>query len=409
MPVSSRRTLVLITAMGMTLHGAVFSFIGPMLPSIMETFRIQEAQAGLLLASSPGGFLLGTVGGGFLIDLRGLKSAYMLGMVGEVLALGLYAVAPTFSVTMAAGLVLGLGSGIIESTLNTLPSRISAPNQMRPGRRQASSLMNLVHLYFSLGAFIAPLIIGALLGRGWLWRTIYGAYVIPVLAMGLAVMAVQFPSAPSEPVTGGSRDPDMNQTAWTLLRQRPVILGALVLLFYVGAELGIAAWVVLYLQQELHLSVGLASAGLSTFWLAMMVGRYGNSHLALRLSERDLLIASGVGGAVCCWGLLTTGNTLVAFGWLVLIGLLSAGVYPLAMASVNSRYPRFAGRVSGLLAAGAGSGALLFPPLLGAVAQGTSLRLAMGLNGVWMLGVAVSFAFMPRETHFLRTEADTGG
>jgi fucose permease len=137
----------------------------------------------------------------------------------------------------------------------------------------------------------------------------------------------------------------------------------------------------------------------------MMVGRYGNSHLALRFSERDLVIASGLGGAVCCWGLLTAGNSLEAFGWLTFIGLLSAGVYPLAMASVNSRYPRFAGRVSGLLSACAGGGALLFPPLLGAVAQGAGLRLAMGLNGLWMMGVAVSFAFMPRQVPLLRTEA----
>jgi len=183
-----------------------------------------------------------------------------------------------------------------------------------------------------------------------------------------------------------------------LLRQRPVILGALVLLFYVGAELGIASWIVLYLQRELHLSIGLASAGLSAFWIAMMVGRYGNSHLALRFSARDLVIASGIGGAICCWGLLATRRPLLAFGWLILAGFLFAGIYPLAMASVNSRYPRFTGRVSGLLAASAASGALLFAPLVGVVAQASSLRLAMSLNGLWMMGVALSSAFMPRET-----------
>lgn len=405
MPVSSRRSLLLIAAVGMTLHGAVFSLIGPMLPSIMETFRIQEAVAGLLLASSPAGFLLGTLGGGFLIDRRGLKSAYLLGLGVEVLALGLYIIARIFAVALAAGLMLGLGSGIVEVTLNTLPARMPAPDQIRVDSRQASSLMNLVHLYFSLGAFIAPLPIGTLLGRGWLWRTIYGVYVIPTVAVGLAVVSVRFPRAPSQVEMDTGQNAERSETTWTLLRQRPVILGALVLLFYVGAELGIAAWVVLYLQQELHLAIGWASAGLSAFWIAMMVGRYGNSHLALRFSERDLVIASGLGGAVCCWGLLTAGNSLAAFGWLTFIGLLSAGVYPLAMASVNSRYPRFAGRVSGLLSACAGGGALLFPPLLGTVAQGAGLRLAMGLNGLWMIGVAVSFAFMPGEVPLLRTEA----
>jgi len=392
MPTSSRRTLLLIAAAGMTMHGVVLSLGGPTLPSLMETFGLREARAGLLLASFSAGFLLGTLGGGFLIDHGGLKRAFLLGQGGEVLGLGLYSLAPAFLAALTAGLVLGMGAGIIETTLNTLPARMTS--------RQAGSLMNIVHLFFSLGAFVAPLAIGALLQGGWMWRAIYGVTIIPALGLGMAVLGVRFPPTPPRR--------EHESSAWMLLRQRPVILGALVLLLYVGAELGLASWVVLYLQRELHLSIGLASAGLSAFWIAMMVGRYGNSRLALRFAGRDLVIASGIGGAICCWGLLTTRQPLLAFGWLVLAGLLFAGVYPLAMASVNSRYPRFAGRVSGLLAACAAGGSMLFPPLLGAVAQGTNLRLAMGLNGVWMIGVALSFAFMPREVPSLKAEAGDG-
>jgi fucose permease len=395
MPVSNRRTLLLIAGLGMTLHGVVFSLIGPVLPSIMMTFRLQEAQAGLLLASSPPGFILGTLGGGVLVDRRGLTSGYVLGLIGVMIGLGLYAVAPAFPVAMAAGVVLGLGSGIVDSTLNTLPALVPAAGRTDVGGRHANSLMNLVHLYFSLGAFVAPLIVGILLGRGWSWRTIYAACVVPTLALGLFTAGRASP--PSPPIGKGTNELGDEQTTWMLLHQRPVILGALVLLFYMGAEIGVASWVVLYLQQELHLSIELASAGLSVFWVAVMVGRYANSHLALRIPARDALIGSGLGGAVCCWGLLTAQNYIHAFGWLTLIGLLLAGVYPLAMASVNSRYPTYAGRVSGLLAACAAGGMLLFPPLLGALSQGTGLRVAMGLNGLCMLGVAATFAFMPRE------------
>lgn len=400
MPTSSRRTLLLIAAVGMTMHGLVLSLGGPILPSLMETFALQEARAGLLLASGSAGFLMGTLGGGFLIDRRGLKRAFLLSQGGEVLALGLYAVAPAFPAALAAGLMLGLGAGIVETTLNTLPARMVS--------RQAGSFMNLIHLFFSLGAFIAPLVIGALLARGWMWRNIYWVTIVPTVGVGLAVLRVHFPPPPPYGGRGRGREGERGEAAWMLLRQRPVILGALVLLFYVGAEMGIASWIVLYLQRELHLPIGLASAGLSAFWLAMMAGRYGNSHLALRFAGRDLVIASGIGGAICCWGLLTATEPLLALGWLILAGFSLSGIFPLAMASVNSRYPRFAGRVSGLLAACAGGGALFFPPLLGAVAQGTNLRLAMGLNGLCMIGVVLSFAFMPREAPLSRAEAGVG-
>ena len=404
MPPSSRRTLLLIAAIGMTLHGIILTLGGPILPSIMEGFALREARAGLLLASGSAGYLIGTLSGGFLIDRRGLKWAFLLGLGVEMLSLGLYTAALTFPVALAAGMMLGLGSGFIETTLNTLPARI--PDS------QAGSLMNLVHLFFSLGAFISPLIIGGLLESGWVWRTIYGVAIIPTVGLCLGVLGIRFPLAPDRTLLEKeensrercSENKKTQDTSRTLLRQRPVILGALVLLFYVGGELGISSWVVLYLQRELHLSVGVASAGLSSFWIAMMVGRYGLSRLALRFSERDLVIGSGLGGAISCWGLLTTRQPAVAFGWLALAGLLLAGVYPLAMASVNSRYPRFTGRVSGLLAACAASGSLLFPPLLGAVAQQTSLRMAMGLNGLWLVGVALSFSFMPRYTSSTGTE-----
>jgi len=385
MSISSHRTLLLVAAVGMTMHGVILSLGGPILPSLMEDFALREAQAGILLASGSAGFLIGTLASGFLVDRRGLKEAFLLGQGVEMVSLGGYGMAPTFPAALAAALILGVGAGIIETTLNTLPTHMAS--------QQAGSLMNLIHLFFSLGAFTAPLIIGTLLGSGWMWRGIYWMAVIPVASLGLAVLGVRFPRPPSQ--MGHKKQ--NRQTAWMLLRQRPVILGALVLLFYAGAELGIAAWVILYLQQELHLPIGLASLGLSIFWITMVIGRFMNSRLALRFSARDLTIASGLGGAVCCWGLLTTGRPLVAFGWLALAGLLLSGVYPLAMAAVNSLYPLHAGRVSGLLAACAAGGSLLFPPLLGTVAQETNLRLAMGLNGLWMVGVALSFAPMPHK------------
>ncbi|MEA3345376.1 MAG: MFS transporter [Chloroflexota bacterium] len=391
MPTSSRRTLLLIAAVEMIMHGVVLSLGGPTLPSLMETFALQEARAGLLLASTSAGFLIGTLGSGFLIDREGLKRALLLGQGVEALALGLYALAPAFPAALAAGLLLGFAAGIIETALNTLPARMAS--------QRAGSLMNLIHLFFSLGAFAAPLTIGALLQSGWAWRSIYGATIVPALGLGLTMLIVRFPSTPPRQ--------EQEVSTWSLLRQRPVILGALVLLFYVGAEMGVASWIVLYLQRELNLPIGWASAGLSTFWVAMMVGRYGNSRLALHFAEHDLVVVSGLGGAICSWGLLTTGQPLLAFVWLVLAGLLFAGIYPLTMASVNSRYPQFTGRVSGLLAACAAGGSLIFPPLLGAVAQGRSLRLAMSLNGVWMMGVALSFAFMPRGAP-VRAEAGAG-
>jgi fucose permease len=407
MPMSSRRTLLLIAAAGMAVHGIVLSLTGPILPSLMEAFALQEARAGLLLASGWAGFLMGTLGGGALVDRRSLKWAYLMGLGSEVLALGALAVAPTFYAACAASMALSLGAGIIEATLNTIPTRMPARDQRHGATQQAGSLMNVIHLFFSVGAFAAPLVIGALLESGWGWRTIYWGATIPALGMLLAVLRGRVLAAPLQPAAGKRDDVEMGRSTWELLRQRPVILGALVLLFYSGAELGITSWVVLYLQQELHLPIGLASAGLSVFWIAIMVGRYGVSRMALRFSQSDLVIASGIAGALCYWGLLTTRDTVLAFGWLVLAGLLSAGVFPLAMANVNSRYPRSAGRVSGLLAAWAGIGGMVFPPLLGVVAQATSLHFAMVLNGLCMIGVAGSFAFMPRGAARLATEVGT--
>ena len=55
-PVPGRRALLAVAAVGMTLHGILLTLGGPLLPSLMHEFALQEARAGMLLAAGSAGF-----------------------------------------------------------------------------------------------------------------------------------------------------------------------------------------------------------------------------------------------------------------------------------------------------------------------------------------------------------------
>lgn len=176
------------------------------------------------------------------------------------------------------------------------------------------------------------------------------------------------------------------------LRMRHAVLGAVSLMFYVGAEVGISSWVVYYLQQHLSFSPAASAAGLSILWVAMMAGRYLNSLLGNRCSSFFLVAISGIAGAAGVVVFLFATTTPAAYAILAWVGLCLAGVFPNVMAELNNRIPEKTGTVTAVMAMGAAIGAGLFQWIVGVLAETVSLTAAFITPAVLQLLVVVAFA-----------------
>jgi MFS family permease len=168
---------------------------------------------------------------------------------------------------------------------------------------------------------------------------------------------------------------------------RPLLLMGVVAFCVLFGEGALADWSAVYLRDVIHSGPATAAAGYAAYSLMMAVGRLAGDHLTLRVGPVGLVR----GGAV-----LAAGGMLLALtqrdAWLVVSGFAAVGagfatIYPTVLAA--------AGRIRGAPPAGSIAvvssmgyvGLLAGPPLIGIVAEWTSLVIGFGLVAVTSLSI----------------------
>jgi MFS family permease len=155
---------------------------------------------------------------------------------------------------------------------------------------------------------------------------------------------------------------------------RTVLLLGVIALCSTYGEGAISDWGALHLREDLGAAAGLAAAGYASFALAEAAGRLAGTWLLDRLGQTRVLV---YGGLVTCAGMLAAALSPVlplALVGFALTGLGVANAFPTAM----SRVGLLAGPNGVATASTLGyAGFLLGPPIIGFLATGLSLRVAL--------------------------------
>lgn len=369
-------------------HGLVLLIFGPLVPGIMKTFDIKEGMTGLLLGIGSLGFMVGPLIAGAAIDKTGVKKVVMLGFLGEMVFFALFGASPLFLFAAMATFCLHLTASFVETSGNVMPTLIKG--------NHAGSYMNLVHFFFSVGAFISPFLIGLYIGATGRWRPVLFFMMIPTAILLVYAKFIRFPAADKGDVHQMQGFDSLKQT----LRDRPAMFGSLTLLLYVGAEVGFSAWVVYYLQSKLGYKPVIASGGLSIVWIGLMVGRFANALLAKKFSSKLLVSTAGIGGLAAGLIFLGLESLYAVYPCLFIIGLCMSGIFPNVMAEINSREPERAGTVTGIMTMGAGAGAMIFQWFVGFIAERTTITVGLIAPAVLMGLLVISYfiALIPKKT-----------
>lgn len=401
-------------------HGTIMILWGSVIPEVIDAFSLSEASAGILLGLGTMGAFFGPLLAGPTIDRVGLKLVMLMGFAGEAIFLLMFGAAQWFWMLVLASFIVHICSGFIETAGNVLPNRVNLSN--------IGSFMSLVHFAFSLGAFIAPFLVGWYIDATGLWRPVPCMIAVPAMLIGLLTVGTRVDgggrpsagdarhSAAAEPpaaVTaadsaaalptgrpfgrpfGGPPGRPLDSPLFFLktLRNRSVVGGALTLFLYVGSEVGLSSWVVYYLRTSLAFPPFRAASGLSVLWMGLMIGRFANTFLSKHFSSRTLVTASGAIGSAAVLVFLLVSRTISVYLFLTLIGLCMSGVFPNVMAEINHRYPESTGRVTATLAIGASCGAILFQWLIGITAEHSSIAWALLIPAILMAGVSGAFIY----------------
>lgn len=337
------------------------------IPAVKGDLGLSAGQLSLALLCVAFGSILTMFAAGRLVDRFGASRNLIAGVPLLCLGLTLIAFAPSLVALCGAGLVFGVGNGLLNVAQNSRASEIEG-EYGRP-------IMPSFHASFSLGGFAAAALGGIVAVAG-----VGASAHLPATALALLVFAAAFfPLLARDAASGDAKnDARRDEEGGSGEGRFPLPAPAVVLLGIVGfcvlfGEGAMADWSAVYLQ-ELGATEAVAAAGYAMFSLAMAAGRLSGNKLAEVFGSVAMVRLGGTLGAVGLSVALLPGHPMLALIGFGIVGLGFSTIFPLALSAAGA-----AGRASAIafVSAGGYGGLLLGPPIIGFLAEVSALRLAL--------------------------------
>ncbi len=364
---ASKRLLLVIAYIGFISLGLPDSVAGVAWPSIRDTFDLHQRSFGLMFIGLGCGYCLSSFFGGKLTHALGLGSLLWIssGLVG-VAMLGI-ALSPAWVMIVVCSVVWGLGSGGIDTGLNSYASNHFSARHM-----------NWMHACYSLGATFGPLMMTATIVRANSWRAGYGLVGLLLLVMAVLFLATRnqwyvSPVDPQRPARPAVR-------MITILRDPLVCLQITLFSLYVGIEFTVGQWCYTLLSESRGVRPDIAGIMVGSYYASIGIGRILAGIIAHRVGLDPLLRFST--------GLVLFGTVLFAFGspvevsfvGLIIIGLGLAPIFPSLMTRTPQRLGvEYASHAIGFQASAGIIGGAAVPGLAGVLAEFQGLTIVSQL------------------------------
>jgi MFS family permease len=340
-------------------NGALLGTWVSRIPAVQVRLGLSEGELGLVLLGLAAGVLVALSLAGGLVGRFGSRVVTVSGAVGMCLILPLLAL-------MSQPLALWIGLFAFGAAMSSMDVAMNA--QAVAIEQQANKpLMSSFHASWSVGGLV-----GALLGAG--ITAISGeplAHFIFAAVLFLVTMLVaarHLLTVSGEKSDGGSLFRLPPRALWAL--------GAIAFCTAIG-EGAMADWSGVYLARVIGTTAAFAALGFAAFSLTMTAGRLLGDRLATRFDSVKIV---RFGGLITTIGLLAA--ILASQPLVVLIGFAAVGaglanIIPLAFSAAGNYpdIPSSAG-IAGVATIGY-AGFLAGPPLIGLVAEATTLRIAL--------------------------------
>lgn len=380
---TSKRTLTITCYLSLVNYAFTLAGWGPCISLLQKDLGIGDAQTGVLRTAMFGGFTAAVFLAGYLIHKFGLKRVSIAGPAGLGISLILFSLSRNYAFALAAMLASGVAAGLLEVSVNTIVSEIG-------GARRAYAL-NMMHVFFGVGAFFTPRIAGWLLANGASWRSLFMGIGVIAAASGSAFIPQAFP-----------KDSSGEQIKFSVVMRYAATPAMLMLglsvFFYAGFEIGgINDWIVPYFERFKHIDKQASSNLLGNFWLSMAVGRLICTGASRFISSGKLLIIITTLTALCAFTIFLPGNSAATAGMLLaMVGFFSSGIFPTTLAIAGDNLPDSISTATGIVMGFTGIGYFVFPSAVGAIAQIYDLKLAMTIVCGFLVLMAIFAALAVR-------------
>lgn len=338
--------------------------VGPFVSLAKNEFQLSNAVASLIPFVGFSMFGILSVPIGVFQDKRGKKFVLMLGLLVALLGLlnasfGLH----SFARFLLTVMMVGAGAAILQVAGNPIMRDVSDEGKYA----RNLSLAQFIKAIGSLSGPMIPVLVAKYFGAS--WTVIFPIYAVALLIAIVAVAGLKV----------DERKPDNKAASLgsclALLTNGYVLAMVMAIFFYVGAEVSVSAGIPLFLKERFDIDinkVGLLGTGL--FFMALTIGRFSGGVILNWISPRKFFITTCVVSLLGLLGLFVPDRT-VAVASFFLTGIGFANIFPLVFSLAVENMPEHTNELSGLMVTAIVGGAIL-PPLMGAVADSSTVQLS---------------------------------
>jgi MFS transporter, FHS family, L-fucose permease len=265
--------------------------------TIFKSMLVQFAFFGAYFIGSLIYFLI-SVFIGDPINKIGYKNGILLGLLLSAIGSAMFFPAPHLHLYwfyLLALFIVGLGFTLLQIAANPYVAILGS-------EKTASSRLNLVQGFNSLGTTVGPVIGGYLIFHYFAGinavKTPYAIYAGIFILLGMIILFTKLPK-----VTSSTE----NVEGFGSLKHRNLVLGAVAIFMYVGAEVAIGSILIRYLGLEniAGLDEKEASVYLSFYWGGLMIGRFlgsvSLSSMTNKMYKNALMIGIPIAAFLVVW------------------------------------------------------------------------------------------------------------
>lgn len=367
--------------------------LGPLIPSLMETFGTDRTTLGIVGAGSLWGYTFTPIIAGIISDRFGRRYVILFGMFGLSALTVISGLAHSTGQLFLFRFITGLIEGfffipLIAFTMELFPER--------PG-----FYVTFMSSGTSFGWFTGPALAGWLLDLTGNWRIPFFATGIAGVLLAVVLMFV-WPEVKRERHPGGKLlDP-------SILRKSSLIMLGLVsftAMFQISGEFGFAMWYPVFLKTEIGMTASMAGVIAGLWGVGQFVGRPAMGLFSDRLGYRRVGIAGGILMGLCLIMVLKVENSL-ARGFITLFtGFVGSAVMGTLWTFTGLTFARTRGLALGVLTTWSYAIASLSPITIGYI--GDHYRVSTGLLVICVPAVFLACAAFAA-TGLVKMDGDRG-
>lgn len=364
------------------IFGGISASWASRIPTIKEAFGVNDSAWGFVLLYISIGTLITLPIAGKIIELLGSKKAtlfFLLTYLVLLVGIGYWDVLWQLKVNLV---LFGAISNITNISINTQAIKVS--------KLYKGQIIGSLHGTWSIGGFAAS----------WLGAEMISSYVPPLehfiyySAVGIVISLLLFKYLIPETTEAQSTSPIKEEKKGFQLPDKNLTMLGLLAFFAMVAEGTMTDWSSEYMKHITHAPVHLIGYGLTAYMFAMASGRFISDFTVRRFGEQKTLLICGIllfiglGSSVMFPGVY---STIIAF---MVVGLGVSAVVPMCynLAGHNKSMPPQ--QALTLVTSIGFLGFFLGPPIIGFIAQQSSLKTAFAIIALFGLAISILSRFI---------------